>query len=336
MNSMATATATDATQQTVAHKSPRAAAPTVAELSSRLYAAYEIANGSVRLAGCTLEPQPVLHCDGKFFTATGERLSDTMVDELGLTDLIVDNKPPRVATEDIERWTAVAKQAINSDATDFEIVWPRWAAGKLKFVIGEQSVELPFADWAARLAPPPFVCPLSGKSTFKLAITDDGRIAAAEAIAACDETGRRVLESELVTCTATGKRVLIELTEICPASNVPVLKKALVECPTCKSKISPKAIADGGCPLCAKSETVAGSDSRLCLVIGQNPKLERWRNWQLAETPRSYVLEARGLLKRLRLTVDKQTLEPLRLAERLNLRKTWSEVPQSQWNDSLG
>jgi hypothetical protein len=336
MNTMATSTANNMTQRTVAHKSPRAAAPTVAELSARLYAAYEIANGSVRLAGCTLEPQPVLHCDGKFFTATGEQLSDAMINELGLADLIVDNKPPRVAAEDIERWTAGAKQATKTDASDFEIVWPRWAAGKLKFAIGEQSVELPFADWAARLAPPPYTCPLSGKSTFRLAITDDGRLAAAEAIAACDETGTRVLDSELVTCTATGKRVLSELTEICPASNVPVLRKALVECPTCKSTISPKAIADGGCPLCAKLESVAGSDPRLCLVIGQHPKLERWRNWQLAETPRSYVLEARGLLKRLHLTVDKQTLEPLRLAERLNLRKTWSEVPRSQWNDVLG
>jgi hypothetical protein len=335
MNTMATATANNTTQQAVAHKSPRAAAPTVAELSARLYAAYEIANGSARLAGCTLEPQPVLHCDQKFFTVAGERLSDKLVDELGLSDLITDNKPPRVAAEDIERWTALAKQATSTDATDLEIVWPRWAAGKLKFAIGEQSVELPFADWAARVAPPPYACPLSGKSTFKLASTDDGRIAAAEAIAACDETGRRVLESELVKCTATAKRVLSELTEICPASNVPVLRKALVECPTCKSKISPKAIAACGCPLCAKLETVAGSDSRLCLVIGQHPKLERWRNWQLAETLRSYVLEARGLLKSLHLTVDKRTLVPLRLAERLNLRKTWSEVPRSRWNEWL-
>ena len=333
---MGTATATGTAERTIAHKSPRSAPPTVADLSARLYAAYEIENGSARLAGCTLEPQPVLHCEGKFFTAAGDRLSDKLVDDLGLSDLVADNKLPRVTPEDIERWTTIAKRVTDSDAADLEIVWPRWAAGKLKFTIGEQFVELPFADWAARLAPPPFVCPHSGKQTFKLSKTDDDRIMAAEAIAACDETGRRVLDSDLITCAATGKRVLRELTESCPASNVPVLRKALVDCPTCKSKISPSAIAESGCPLCAKLETVAGSDSRLCLVIGQHPKLERWRNWQLAETPRSYVLEAHGLLKRMHLTVDKRTLEPLRLAERLNLRKTWSEVPQSQWNNVLG
>src|SRR5262249_53397322 len=42
-------------------KMPRKPAPNVAELSARLFAAYTIEGGSVRLAGCTLEPVTIVH-----------------------------------------------------------------------------------------------------------------------------------------------------------------------------------------------------------------------------------------------------------------------------------
>src|SRR5262249_9552861 len=44
-------------------KMPRQPAASVADLSARLYRAYTIDGGQVRLAGCTLEPQPILHIE---------------------------------------------------------------------------------------------------------------------------------------------------------------------------------------------------------------------------------------------------------------------------------
>src|SRR5262249_49674760 len=48
----------------IATKMPRKGTPNVAELSARLFAAYTIDRGSIRLAGCTLEPVPIVHVKG--------------------------------------------------------------------------------------------------------------------------------------------------------------------------------------------------------------------------------------------------------------------------------
>ena len=51
----------DPGRPSIAAKMPRKPAPNVAELSARLFAAYAIDGGSIRLAGCTLEPVPIVH-----------------------------------------------------------------------------------------------------------------------------------------------------------------------------------------------------------------------------------------------------------------------------------
>src|SRR5215471_4247569 len=55
----------------IAAKMPRKPAPNVAELSARLFAAYAIDGGSIRLAGCTLEPVPIVHLKGGSRGAAG-------------------------------------------------------------------------------------------------------------------------------------------------------------------------------------------------------------------------------------------------------------------------
>ncbi len=344
---------------------PRCPAPSVAELSARLYAAYTVDGGGMRLAGCTLEPQPIAHARGRclkqqsdagaveeqaiemFLTATGEPLDAATIADLGLSNLVAAEKPPRLAAEEVERLMAIGRQAIESrcqqlggalvssdvavDGVEVDIVWCRWAAGKLRFNIGEQFVDLPFADWAARLTPPKFVCSYSHRPTFHLAATDDGRIVAAEEVAACQQSGRRMLQGELVTCSATGRRVSPELVEICPVTEKPVLRDEMTVCPTCRLRISPKAIVVEHCLACGKLEPVKETDSRMGLVLGEHPGLDCWRRWRLAETTQAYVLEARGLVRRLLIVIDKQTLQPIRLAVRPVIRKDWTEIDPQQW-----
>jgi len=296
-------------------KMPRKPAPNVAELSARLFAAYTIEGGSVRLAGCTLEPVTIVHVKARSSRATeaelaaksatvnvvrmdasctavasseepvelyldgsGEMLDAATTLALGMGDLVTIDKPPRLAREEHERLLEMARQyAGRLDDLQVEIIWCRFAAGKLRFTIGSQFVELPFADWAVRLAPPAYVCQHSGRATFHLAAIDDGRVVAAEEIAVCEQIGRRVLRSELVTCSVTGKHVWGELTEACPATGQHNLRARMVDCPICGTRVSPQAIEKSRCRLCADLVALGSDDPRLAQILKDHPRLAGWQ-----------------------------------------------------------
>jgi hypothetical protein len=272
-----------------------------------------------------------------YLTACGEMLDASTISELGLGDLVRIDKPPKLKKAEYERLVQLARQHV-AGATDeqIEIVWCRYAAGKLRFTIGQEFVELPFADWAVRLTPPPYVCPHSGRSTFHLSTIDDGRIVAAEEIAVCEQSGRRVLRSELVKCGATGKTVWRELTEICPATGLTVLGDAMVVCPICGTRVSPQALANNRCRLCAEPAPMAKDDPRSAQILDDHPGLLDWRNWKIASTPESHVMEARGAWRRLLIVLDSQSFQMRRLFERNRLQSSWREVPQERWPSVLG
>jgi len=360
----------DPGRPSIAAKMPRKPAPNVAELSARLFAAYAIDGGSIRLAGCTLEPVPIVHVQGKwrgaaeesgsavnvvrlspstapvmasetaielYLTACGEMLDASTIAELGLGDLVKIEKPPKLKKAEYERLVQLARQHV-AGVTDeqIEIVWCRYAAGKLRFTIGQEFVELPFADWAVRLVPPPYVCPHSGRLTFHLSATDDGRIVAAEEIAACEQSGRHFLHSELVKCSETGKIVWRELTEACPATGQPLLRERMVECPVCGTRVSTPALVKNQCRLCAERAAIANDDPRLARIRSDHSRLADWRHWKIAATPESLVLEATGAWQRLLIVADAQSYELKRLFERNRLQAKWSEMPRERWPSELG
>ncbi|HEY2882926.1 MAG TPA: hypothetical protein VGJ15_10840 [Pirellulales bacterium] len=368
-------TSTRATEPAVIAKMPRQPAPSVADLSARLYRAYAVDGGQVRLAGCTLEPQPILHIEISgnpsdnaaisnghgdadraaattvelkssqpvhiehqisaelFLTADGKRLDNATIESLGLRDLIRLEKPPRLTVEELDCLLAVARSA--APRGKIEIVWCRYAAGKLRFTIDEQSAEQSFADWAALVAPPPFVCPHSGKSSFHLAALDDGRIVAAEEIAPCEISGRKLLRGELATCSVTGKRVAPDLIEACSVTQQPVLREKMTQCPTCLSEVSPQAISSNRCPACREPPTMIKTDSRIAGVFTAHPGLNRWHHWKMSITPKTLLLEATSIWRELQLVLDKTSFEPLRLATKNRLQRTWSDLPRDQWQAQL-
>ena len=119
--------------------------------------------------------------------------------------------PPRISPAEAERLRSI--DLANADQLPSgssrlvaTLVWSKYASGKLIASLADQTLEHSFAGWADLLAPMPFVCPQTGTATFHLAGTDDHRLAAAERIAACEISGRRVLDTELVACTHTGRR----------------------------------------------------------------------------------------------------------------------------------
>jgi hypothetical protein len=211
------------------------------------------------------------------------------------------------------------------------IIWTRYCSGKLRFRIGAQTVDLPFQGWASTLQAPPFVCPHTGRKTFHITATDDGRVVAAESVATCEVSGTRVLAHELLTCSVTGKRVRPELTETCPVLETPVLAEHMAICGMCQQRVSPAALADGRCAACRQMKPVTASDPRMSLILHEYPQLDRWRRWRLAETARAFIALGSGWFKQLLLVLDKEELEPLYVATCNRLQRRWVAVPVEQF-----
>jgi hypothetical protein len=331
----------------------------VNDIARTLYPAYKIENGRVHLAGCQLTDHSFLRLSfvgdeehdsiRHVFTAPdGSTVSDEMVRELGLDDLEpIAKSPPRLADGALRSLVAAgrriaAKQSTSRDpaATTVEplavtVVWVRHAEGRLQFTIGATSVTQTFSSWARLLKPQPFVARHSGTTAFHLAMTDDDRIDAAEQIAACQHSGRRVLRSELVQCTVTDKLVLPDFTEICPVSGGSALRQEFVTCTNCRQRVSKAVLAEGVCSACRTMTKVTKDDPRLVWIFGEHPGLDRWSRWQLAETANVYVAQASGFMKRLLVVVDKETLAVHRLATAPRLGSTWIDAVDQSRTDLL-
>jgi hypothetical protein len=324
------------------HLMPAGQPSGVQHISARLFAAYTIEGGSVQLAGCLLEDRLFARVEFTLgeqqktvlIDSEGREVGEPLARELGLDNLIAVSQPPAPCAAKLLRLVEAAKALVGGlegkDAVPEPIsvaaLWCRHAEGTLRFSIGERSVELRFAGWARVLKPPPYSCPLTGIDTFHLAATDDGRIAAAEGIEQCQQTGRRMLSRELVTCAITGRRVLAELTVQCPVTGDRLLADQSSECQTCRQPVSPAALWRGQCAACRGLQAVDKADPRVARLLHDHPALDRWKRWCLAETATVYIFMATRWFRKLLLVVDRQSWEPKVVAEGNRLYGGWEVV----------
>lgn len=341
--------------QIIGRAAPAHQPESVRDLSQRLFDHYTVDTGSVHLGGCTLEDRAILRVTyversnasgaklrlGHHFTGlTGQPIDASLVESLGLWQLVPMMRSIRVADDQCARWQQIGETAIQSlkDGNDCEVllitaVWCKYAEGKLAFVIGDATASISFSGWAQRFVdggemPPGLACPSYPQGSHHLASTDAGEIVPFEAIATCSESGRRVLSGELETCQATGAKALPEFFAICPASGDRVLRKSLVDCTTCQQTVSPNACEAKQCSACRSLAKVSKDDPRMARLLGVYPKLDRWSRWKLAETAAAYVLVASSLVRRLLLVVEKNELEVLRLAKGSPFSNKWTEASE--------
>jgi len=329
------------------HVAPAEQPTSVAEIAEILFPAYTVEDGRVSLAGCALEDRLVLQL---VYEYGGQRLEIYLnsegkeVDsqpfgqdrEMAFTPLA---NPPAHLETDWERLLAAGNRLAGDRlpaGTSVALIccraiWCKYVNGKLRVMIGSASIDLPFSGWTRTLSPPPFVCPHSGAATFRLAATDDGRIAAAERIEVCAETGRRLLSTELVRCAVTGRRVSPELAEACPISGRRLLRSEMVQCSSCHQHVSPQVVERNLCKACRRLKVVKKADPRMARLLHEHPSLDRWRRWRISETSRVYVLVATGCLKRLLVVVDKETLELRHMATGSRLSHRWTAVEPAQF-----
>ena len=328
----------DSTSQ-MSHVAPADQPDSVHQIAERLFPAYTVDGGSVRLAGCTLEDRLFL----RFQFGHGAESTEIFVDAdrqqvdretaaaMGMLQTRELDKPPRPFAGKIEPLTQFGERLVAeklAPATPPELVsttaiWCKFAAGKLRFSIGEGSVDLAFSGWSRTLQPPPFICPHTGMATFHLATTDDGRIATADQIEPCAETGRRMLKEELVASSLSGRRALAEWIETCPVTLEPVLRSELVPCGMCGQPVSPLSIERNECAACRQLEPIDADDPRLTRLLKKHPELGRWRHWQISETSTVQIFLATGWVQRLVLAVGKDSLDIRHTATSNRLRTGW-------------
>jgi hypothetical protein len=320
----------------------------VADLAGKLFSAYHVEGGRVHLAGCQLTDHPFLrlsladddaHVRHVFVAPDGSAVSPSLVPQLGLDELEPILKlPPRIEAAALRGLESSARRIASRQSPERDaptsdvqplaaaVVWVRHAEGRLQFTIGSAAAFAPFSSWARLLAPPPFEAKHSGTRTFRLAATDDGRIDDAAQIAVCAQTGRRVLRQDLVQCSVTGKLVLPDFTESCPVSGQRALRNEFAGCTLCRQRVSKSVLTDGVCTACRRLAKVSKDDPRLVWIFGEHPGLDRWKHWQLAETQAAYIAQACGLLKRLLVVVDKETLAVRRLATTGRVGAAWVDL----------
>lgn len=338
------------------HAVPRKQPVSVHEISSKLFEAYSVEDGHVRLRGCTLDYRPILRITLRrsadrlihlFTDEAGRPIPESLREDLGLDELTIAARPPvRVTDAQLERWPIVgskvaAEYESNAEPLLVTVVWCKYAVGSLLFSIGRQSAEVNFDGWARRIAsgrekPPPYSCPQSHQSSYHLALTDDQQITAAEAIATCAESGRRVLQSALETCEVTGKAALPDHMCNCPVSGDRLVKSALVSCEMCHEQVSPATLRRGRCTACRGMESVTKHEPRIVRLIGEYPALDRWRRWKISETATTYITVATSMLRRLLLVANKQSLEIRRIATNTMPFSTWQECEPVQRDELLG
>jgi hypothetical protein len=331
----------------VTHAAPADQPQSVQQITERLFPAYTVEGGRICLGGCSLEDRLILRLNFRhaqktleiYLNAEGKEIAGEPVAGSPRVELAALVSPPAPFGPEVERLLAagarLAQERLPAGA-EAELVaataiWCKHVDGKLRFTIGSASLDLPFSGWTRTLTPPRLVCPYTGMATYHLAATDDGRIAAAEQIQPCAETGRRMLSIELVSCAVTGRRVAPDLVEACPVSGRRALKTHLVRCGMCRQRVSPAVLERGVCMACRSLKRVNKADPRMARVLHEHPTLDRWRRWRLAETAKVYVLVARGWFKRLLVVVDKESLDLKLVATGGCLAARWDPADAAQY-----
>ncbi len=332
----------------------------VHELAEHLFAQYRVDGGHMHLGGCRLEDRPFLrltflntramagghqliHCFG---TLDGQLVEQTLCQELELDQLARwQGRAPRIDEPVAQRWIQLTRQQCQlADAEPLPliaatVVWCKYAEGKINFSIGAQSVELPFSGWGRLLAdrrvlPPQYHCPLSGRASYHLAATDDGRVTVAEAIGTCWGSARRVLSSELLTCAVSGRQALPEFMQVCPITGETILSALVQVCSVCQQSVSPRMISQQKCSACRELVPVSKEDPAVARILDTYPRLDRLRTWKMAETLTAQILVGSSAWRRLLIVIDKQTLELLYAAAGSRLSSKWTPltaVQRSEW-----
>lgn len=333
---------------------PRSAVQGVNEITAKIFGVYQVPDGHVHLAGCSLEDRPILRIskrarDGQwahaFYDLEQGELTDEVIDALGLKDLVpVESRVQPISPIQREAWYQFVAHQQNQPFDDdliLTVIWCKYAMGRIAIEIQDHVGQVEFSGWAAMfrdsvIKPPPFHCAHSGLEDYEVVVTDEGELTVPAALAVCDVSGRKLRVQEVGTCAATKKRVKLEFLSTCPVSGESILSTELCACAQCQQLVSPGVLAGGKCAACRKLESVRKDDPRIARILHEHPELDRWPKWRIAETREVVILLMSSLLKRQLVVLDKESLELRHAAQRGRFSKAWVPLPAAELAELAG
>ena len=169
-------------------------------MTPKLFDGYTVDDGRIHLGGCTLEDRPILRLTYRlrpeepnaqsrlthvYLGPDYQPVDDELVASLHLDEIepLPARAPQRLPKEEVEPLVEAGKRVAEDCLSGADVrliakavVWCKYAHGKLSFVIGDHSADLPFDGWAQHFAndkvdPPMFVCPVSGVKSYHVAAT---------------------------------------------------------------------------------------------------------------------------------------------------------------------
>lgn len=327
------------------------------EIAGALLRPYQVREGHVALAGCTLEERPTLRLDfvagegaagdcrvaggdgyrSAYFGPDGGAFELAALERLGLQRVEpVETRLRRSDEASIDRWIAAVWQSERETLVDVWVLWNTWAAGKIlvQFDAGE-STTIPFAGWArdfalGRQVPPPLRCEESGCESYQVVRLEDGTITVAEALSRCGKSGREVLRNRLVRCEVSGLQIAPEEAERCAVSGRTADRSFLEACACCGRMVVPGVLQGGMCDACRDLGLLSASDVEQ--IEGHFGEVRQWlgkpSGWRGWSRDGLAVVQAQTLTGLRRCVLDLGESRVIRRGQ----RGRWSR----QWRWQLG
>ncbi|WP_153559056.1 hypothetical protein [Roseimaritima sediminicola] len=335
----------------------------VREVSGSILDCYRVCDGHSELAGCTLEPRPLLRLTRRtsgdeirhdWFGGDGQTLEPELIPRLGLDRLRRCEPRLRRGDEPVARqWIATAARAVvpidaagqarrraDADARWLAatVVWCRWASGTVAFRFGNAAVgRCSFAGWAidflhGRERPEKYRCPITGYRSYDLLMLGDGTLTVPAAVAVCQATEQTCWKTELEHCEVSGARVREECLVTCPITGRRALPGALKRCSWCERLVVPEQVAAGAdrgpcCRDCREAEPLAEADPLLRQVLTTHPAWARYRRWRGWEDAERAVLIGQRWGGQLVVLWDRQQKNVRKYGKRGRFTRRWTWVP---------
>ena len=317
------------------HWKPSSQPVSVVELTEALFKPFRVEGCSIALTGCLFEEVPFwLNDEGsrrRLFDLDGREVVDAKtLNWLTASLEPLEPAPPQAKRVDPSVWLRQTDVSLAAVPGQRQLVWARWAHGKLVVRSVRHSAEMPFQGWSTLLnlgetTAQPFRCSLTGAEGFDIVATDDDELTVRGATERCAVSGRVRVVTHLETCAATGRRVSSEFLVTCPVSDQRVLPESLDRCSVCHELVASTVVSRGVCAQCDRLEPLTESGWGVDWLQQHGADLTSWR-WRWVTGKRLTTFVGRRWLQREVWVVDTETKGIIR-----RVAGRW----RGRWRDSV-
>ena len=242
----------------------------VAELSAVLLSRYQVENGTIRIAGCSIDDDPIFELSTpteqatSFCDRTGNPIASELADAIGLHNIeTVDQIPRHVRPAEFERDFAHVQNVLldsaflQQETQITRVIWAKRALGKITFSIGDANEQVTFDGWTKQLASGkavrfPFICPATKLSGYSIVADGQGKLTVPDAIRVCAITGESRVFTDLVQSSLSDRWAIPESIAMCCFSGDRLIADEKSVCPRCLQEISPTYQKRFGCDGCLR------------------------------------------------------------------------------------